>query len=248
MSDAGVIAGGAEVRAARAVMASRAEPLDSADFFPTPPWATRALCEAVLGIAPRGANDLSVWEPACGEGHMALPLAEYFGSVFASDLVDRGFGEPFDFLSGAHGVFERADWVITNPPFGALALEFILRALALRPAGGVAMFLPLRYLEGIGRCLRLYAPYPPTQLVFFAERVPLYRGAYVPNGTTATAYMWVVWRTGWAPQPPMWLGPGQADRFFRQSDLLLASLPGAVPEQPLDDGALPLFASLPEGA
>jgi len=28
-----------------AVMAQRVEPHDSLDFFPTPPWATRALCE-----------------------------------------------------------------------------------------------------------------------------------------------------------------------------------------------------------
>ena len=28
-----------------AVMAQRKEPPDSLDFFPTPPWATRALCE-----------------------------------------------------------------------------------------------------------------------------------------------------------------------------------------------------------
>ena len=32
-----------------AVMAQRVEPKDSADDFPTPPWATRALVEHVLG-------------------------------------------------------------------------------------------------------------------------------------------------------------------------------------------------------
>ena len=33
----------------RAVMASRREPPDSLDFFPTPPWATRALLDAAFG-------------------------------------------------------------------------------------------------------------------------------------------------------------------------------------------------------
>ena len=32
-----------------AVMAQRSEPKDSPDNFPTPPWATRALLENVLG-------------------------------------------------------------------------------------------------------------------------------------------------------------------------------------------------------
>lgn len=31
-----------------AVMARRVEPADSLDFFPTPPWATRAFCEHVM--------------------------------------------------------------------------------------------------------------------------------------------------------------------------------------------------------
>ena len=33
---------------ARAVMADRREPSASDDFFPTPPWAVRALCEQRL--------------------------------------------------------------------------------------------------------------------------------------------------------------------------------------------------------
>jgi hypothetical protein len=31
------------------VMARRVEPPDSLDFFPAPPWATRALCEYLGG-------------------------------------------------------------------------------------------------------------------------------------------------------------------------------------------------------
>ena len=68
-----------------AVMQRRAEPHDSLDFFPTPPWATRALCEHVLpGVwySPR----MVVWDPACGEGHMVRPLTEYFSEVLASDV------------------------------------------------------------------------------------------------------------------------------------------------------------------
>ena len=59
-----------------AVMAQRREPPDALDYFPTPPWATRALFRHVLpalGIEAIG----RVWEPACGEGHMAAVIAEF---------------------------------------------------------------------------------------------------------------------------------------------------------------------------
>ena len=62
-----------------AVMAQRVEPKDSADDFPTPPWATRALLEHVL----RNPGELATMrclESACGAGHMAKVLKEYFGS------------------------------------------------------------------------------------------------------------------------------------------------------------------------
>jgi hypothetical protein len=58
------------INGARAIMGSRVEPDDSLGYFPTPPWATRALMERVLptlDICELGAT----WEPACGEGHMA---------------------------------------------------------------------------------------------------------------------------------------------------------------------------------
>lgn len=58
----------------RAIMSQRLDPVDSLDFFPTPPWATRALCEVVLWPEPivLPLRQASVWEPAAGEGHMAF--------------------------------------------------------------------------------------------------------------------------------------------------------------------------------
>ena len=63
-----------------AVMAQRKEAKGSLDDFPTPPWATRALLEHV--IEQGGYTDrLTALEPACGVGHMAKVLREYFGEV-----------------------------------------------------------------------------------------------------------------------------------------------------------------------
>ena len=54
-----------------AVMARRVEPADSLDYFPTPPWATRAFCEHVLPRFKRRTSDGRFWlsarDPACGE-------------------------------------------------------------------------------------------------------------------------------------------------------------------------------------
>jgi hypothetical protein len=75
-----------------AVMAQRIEPQDSLDDFPTPPWATRALIEHVLGGKKRVKSQVCL-EPACGSGHLAKVLAEYFGTVTAADIHPYGYGD-----------------------------------------------------------------------------------------------------------------------------------------------------------
>ena len=69
-----------------AVMAQRAEAKDSLDDFPTPPWASRALMEHVLP-EKRGLRRQTSLEPACGIGHMAKVLAEYFRESKASTFT-----------------------------------------------------------------------------------------------------------------------------------------------------------------
>jgi len=82
---------------ARCIMNSRVQPRKDVDFSPTPPWATRALMEHVMPAL--GVRDFhSAWEPACGEGHMAEPLREYFTEVMATDVMDYGYGAVRDFL------------------------------------------------------------------------------------------------------------------------------------------------------
>ena len=71
----------------RAVMNRRLDPVDSLDFFPTPPWATRALFKHVL-LDAHG----TAWEPAAGAGHMAEVMRECFAQVHASDVFDYGVG------------------------------------------------------------------------------------------------------------------------------------------------------------
>jgi hypothetical protein len=66
------------IHGARSIMSSRVEPDDSLDYFPTPPFATRALLELVLQASQDALRNASAREPACGEGHIAEVLTEYF--------------------------------------------------------------------------------------------------------------------------------------------------------------------------
>ncbi|WP_026379380.1 hypothetical protein [Afifella pfennigii] len=215
--------------ASRVVAHRRIEPAGSLDFFPTPPWAARALFVHVLGT--RGFRDLTVEEPACGEGHMAYALADYFGTVRASDIFPYGFGEVRDFLDAeAWSEIPEPDWIITNPPFAEKSLAFMSRALA-RARQGVAVFVRTTQTEGLTRYRQVYRRSRPAIVAQFVERVPLHRGRWVPDGDTLTAYCWIVWRLG---QPArrtdyVWIPPGCRESLTFQRDL--DDLPWSLPDE-----------------
>lgn len=205
----------------RSVLADRREPDDSLDYYPTPPWATRALIEIVLphiGINIRKLN--TAWEPACGEGHIAEVLREYFRDVTASDIHDYDYNDHVvDFLTCEHiNKQDDPDWIITNPPFGAAALQFVTRSLPLARQG-VAMFFRSQWaVEGIERYETIFRDTPPTLCAFFVERVNLCKGRWEPDGSTAMAYCWLVWAKGWPPEPTFWIPPGCRDKFTKPDD------------------------------
>lgn len=226
-----------------AVMAQRIEAPDALDFFPTPPWATRALCEVVLRLEPgpfgyegwdhEGGRlqARSVWEPACGEGHMAEVLAEYFGWVHPSDVHDYGKGYPVGSFLGEGAdvaqwprgaeqipVGDRPDWIITNPPFNKAA-EFVTRAISEANVG-VALLLRTQWLEGGERYRDVFSYRPPSLIAQFVERVPMVKGRWDPDGSTATSYMWFVWTLPIARDNTrfMWIPPGQRTALEHPDD------------------------------
>lgn len=187
-----------------AVMAQRIEPNDSPDDFPTPPWATRALIEHVLDDKNALASQ-SCLEPACGAGHMAKVLEEYFGDVRSSDAYCYGYGDVRDFLTYPYET-NAVDWVITNPPF-RLAEAFVLQALHIARRG-VAILARTVFLESVGRYKGIFCEAPPTKFAQFTERVPMIRGRLDIKATTATGYAWLVWEKGVANPPLlMWVPP-----------------------------------------
>ena len=130
-------------------------------------------------------------EPACGRGHMAVALADYFKEVAASDVFDYGFGRVADFFKAKHPD-QSFDWVITNPPF-RLGEEFISRSMKIARRG-VAMLTRTVFIESVGRYERLFKPNPPSRFAQFTERVPMVKGRVDKKASTATGYAWLVWK------------------------------------------------------
>lgn len=215
-----------------AVRAQRHEPHDSLDFFPTPPWATRALMRW-LERQGEQLNLCTAWDPACGQGDMARPLGEEFDRVTATDVHDYG-GQGRDGLWRQDAVEDflmpgcprRADWIITNPPF-RLGEQFITTALE-RADRGVAMLLRTQFLEGVNRWRTLFSLTPPHAVLQFVERVPMFKGQLDPEGSAATAYVWLVWGSGsMGPTALDWLPPCRA----------ALERPGDYPTRPAPDPA-----------
>lgn len=186
-----------------AVMQRRSEPHDSLDDFPTPPWATRALCEWLVG---RGhvLSEMICREPAANRGYMVRPLTEYFADVVASDVHDYGAGFPVaDYLFGAPP--QIVDFTISNPPF-RLAEQFIDRMIE-SSAVGCAVILRSAFLESVGRYERLFGNRPPAYVLQFVERVPMVKGRVDETAASATAYAWLIWLRGHEGTRLDWIAP-----------------------------------------
>lgn len=157
------------------------------NFYPTPPEATRALLSVEHFDGP-------IWEPACGEGHIAHVLEAAGLDVVATDLNDRGFGSVgVDFLMQTA---MRGKHIVTNPPYGSgLADAFIEKSMEFtRETGGkVAMLLNLNSLCHHTRT-GWWRTHPPARIyaidsvVCWSEpdRAP-------PRHFAANRYYWAVW-------------------------------------------------------
>ena len=167
---------------------------------------------------------MNVWEPSCNVGHMAAPLGDYFGRVYASDIKDYGYAlmdGVWDFLQAdlPPWLSPEIDAVICNPPYNG-AEDFIQRALLVPGVECVAAITRLNFLESVGRYKRLFRDQPPSVVAQFVERVPMFHGRLDPTGSTATAYAWLVWSKGWDTATELrWIPPCR-DKLERPGDYL----------------------------
>lgn len=210
----------------RLMSAHRLSPPDDADLYPTPPWGGRAGAELVKQLDPLA---WSAWECACGPGHLTYALRDYFGQVEASDAFDYGWNPIYDFTTPGPSPFD-VDWIVTNPPFNRSA-DFIRLALA-RARRGVALLMRTQALDSLGRHPLMYGAQPLTVLAPFCERLPMHKGRWEPDGSTAAFYSWFIWLKpcawGVVGPPPVVMGkarpwvmdipPGTKVRLSRPDD------------------------------
>lgn len=165
------------------------------DYYATEPRAVELLL-AEETFAP------TIWECACGEGHLSKAIEKAGYSVISTDLVYRGFGYPasIDFLSiKVENCFTGS--IITNPPY-KYALEFVEQAIkVVMPHGKVAMFLKLTFLEGRRRKNFFKANPPKTIYVSSSRLICARNGDFEHMTGSAIAYAWYVWEKGYSGDP-----------------------------------------------
>lgn len=171
------------------------EERESNDFYATEPKAL----ELLLELEP---FKQTVWECACGQGHLCEVLKQNGYTVKASDLIDRGYQgtELLDFLTIDETCEKNNYDIITNPPY-KYAKEFVEKALNISEDGTkIAMFLKIQFLEGKAR-RELFKKYPPRTIYVASGRLLCAKNGEFEKmregGGSAVAYAWYIWEKGY---------------------------------------------------
>ena len=171
-----------------------------ADFYATDPRALERLLKRFNGFQQK------IWEPACGNGHLAKVLESHQYEVKKSDILLREYPcEQIDFLK------YQEDWdgdIITNPPY-ALATEFVLKSLELLyPMNIAAFFMKIQFLETKGRYEKIFKDQPPKYVYIFRDRITVAKNGDLKEFQTSSAvcYAWYIWYKGYSGSPQLgWL-------------------------------------------
>lgn len=146
------------------------------DLYPTPPEATQALLN-FLELP----QTTTIWEPACGQGHMVKVLQNNGFAVIGTDIES---GTDFLGVDIPNGI----DWIITNPPFSK-AEEFIRRCFQHRVP--FALLLKAHYWNAKRR-ISLFRECQPKYVLPLTWRPDFMFGAR-GSGSPLLDVSWVVW-------------------------------------------------------
>jgi hypothetical protein len=209
-----------------------------ADFYATPYAALPPLLAAEGKRLPR-----AIWEPACGNGALVVPLRNRGFSVTATDLNDWGCPDAtpgIDFLGSAPDAFaaqlsldNETFGIVTNPPFNIIE-PFVERAVALSPY--VALLCRLAFLESEGR-MNWFPRVGLRRVHIIGERLPMmHRHGYEgPKLSTAgMCFAWFIFERGKRASlqvPARWISWKKSARKFPQTDA--DDPPSAVETLPL---------------
>lgn len=200
-----------------------AQPEADANFYATPYAALPPLLAAEGKRLPK-----AIWEPACGNGALVVPLRNRGFSVTATDLHDWGCPDAttgIDFTGNAatafaaqlaldHGRFA----VCTNPPFNIIE-EFVERAVSMSPY--VALLCRLAFLESEGR-MNWFPRVGLRRVHVIGERLPMmhrhgYEGPKLSNA--GMCFAWFIFTHGARQSlqvPVRWISWKKSARKFPQ--------------------------------
>lgn len=165
------------------------------DYYATDPQAFKDFLWA-FGDRDGEILNRKVWEPACGEGNLAQVLRDRGFLVLATDKIDRGYGEVYDFLEQT----ERMRWdgdVITNPPYkGNQDIDFVRKSLDMVSKGKwVIMLFKVQFLASKKRFF-LFQELPPKYIYVHSSRIKIWKNNDDDGGSNALDYAWFVWEKG----------------------------------------------------
>lgn len=157
------------------------------DYYATEPVAAEWLLK-LERIGP------SVWEPACGEGHLSKVMEAHGLKVRSTDLIDRGYG-----IGGVDFLQQQEKWpgdIVTNPPY-KYALDFIQHALEITEDGAlICMFLKVQFLEGKQR-KTFFENTPPRTVWVSSSRIQCAQNGNFERCSSMLAQAWYVWEKGY---------------------------------------------------
>lgn len=166
------------------------------DYYATDP-------KAVQKLLDEESFSNTVFEPACGGGHICMALEERGFNVISSDVANRYAqqSDVCDFLTYEPDSGKNHMDIITNPPYSA-GLEFVKHAIDISDSGvKIAMFLKLTFLEGKKR-RELFDEHPPKTIYVFRNRIDCWRNGIKPDKPSkAVCYAWFVWEKGFKGDP-----------------------------------------------
>ena len=145
---------------------------ETLDFYATHPQAVYLFMNSALADGLK--FNPTIWECACGNGHISEVLKKYGFNVVNSDIVKRDYNcVELDFLKATHAdcakLCPNGCDIMTNPPFKN-AVEFVRKGLELLRSGDfLILFLKFRFLEGVER-LKLFREYNPHFVYVHSSR------------------------------------------------------------------------------
>lgn len=196
------------------------KPRNENDFYPTPPFAVKALLDAEDLNFWYGKRPV-IWEPACGKGYMVEEMRRLGYTVRASDLfyydalVD--YTACHDFLESTPEMFEGVDAVITNPPYGKNMAEKFARH-SIEQHRYTAVLCRTMFLESQRR-LKFFREHPPARVYQFSGRFSCIESRLKtePLGGMV-AYAWFVWDPGVKGTTQLkWLDSKEEFKKWRES-------------------------------